>query len=496
MIPLWLALIALALAIIFFRRKQGPLPPGPPRKPLIGNLLDVPFENPWAAFASWSRKYGDVVYLEVLGNSIVVLNSLETITEFFEKRARNYSHRPVFIMIGELMGLDKAIGLNNRDKFWRQERKLASNILSPLAIKQYIPTQERLATVLLSELEKHPTEFADLLNLATARLILEITYGISIDNMDHPVIKQAGATFELVRKSLQPGAHVVDFLPWLRYIPAWVPFSCHRAAARGRSLIEATVFGPFEYVKAQMEAGTAKPSLVRNLLSNPIDVEGLDFEDVIAWTAGTMYGSGAETTAATLASLVIAMALYPGVQIKAQEELDRVLKGSRLPTMADRASLPYVNAVIQETLRWHVVLPLALPRRADADDIYKGYLIPKNSIILPNVRCVAGEGDYLAGFSPERYINENADSRPDPLSYAFGYGRRACPGQDLAQNSLFIFVASILAAFRITKPVDSRTPTFSAGLISHPDPFKCSIVVRTPETTKLIANQLMAFSTD
>jgi hypothetical protein len=38
------------------------------------------------------------------------------------------------------------------------------------------------------------------------------------------------------------------------------------------------------------EAGTSKPSLVRNLLSNPIDVEGLDFEDVVAWTAGTMYG--------------------------------------------------------------------------------------------------------------------------------------------------------------------------------------------------------------
>ncbi|KAJ7253192.1 cytochrome P450, partial [Mycena rebaudengoi] len=434
MIPLWLALIALALAIIFFRRKQGPLPPGPPRKPLIGNLLDVPFENPWAAFASWSRKYGDVVYLEVLGNSIVVLNSLETITEFFEKRARNYSHRPVFIMIGELMGLDKAIGLNNRDKFWRQERKLASNILSPLAIKQYIPTQERLATVLLSELEKHPTEFADLLNLATARLILEITYGISIDNMDHPVIKQAGQHFELVRKSLQPGAHVVTSCH-VRYIPAWVPFLAI-------ALLLPQSFGPFEYVKAQ------NGSYVLNAmesLSNPID-------DVIAWTAGTMY------TAATLASLVIAMALYPGVQIKAQEELDRVLKGSRLPTMADRASLPYVNAVIQETLRWHVVLPLALPRRADADDIYKVMIsYPKNSIILPNVRCVAGEGDYLA------------DSRPDPLSYAFGYGRR------------------------ITKPVDSRTPTFSAGLISHPDPFKCSIVVRTPETTKLIANQLMAF---
>ncbi|KAJ7265536.1 hypothetical protein C8J57DRAFT_1069167 [Mycena rebaudengoi] len=120
-------------------------------------------------------------------------------------------------------------------------------------------------------------------------------------------------------------------------------------------------------------------------------------------------------------------------------------------------------------------------------------------------------------------MNENADGRPDPLSYAFGYGRkcltallafdypeliayfRACPGQDLAQNSVFIFVASILAAFRITKPcwayqVNKKTIQFTYHFtelnFSHPDPFKCSIVVRTPETTKLIANQLMAFSTD
>lgn len=116
------------------------------------------------------------------------------------------------------------------------------------------------------------------------------------------------------------------------------------------------------------------------------------------------------------------MTLYPDVQTKAQHEVDLLLNGSRLPTIEDRSSLPYVDALIKETLRWHVALPLganfsliAIHRYSElsvfqpflavqirttfttvARDIlsalgliiFVGYLIPQGSLILPNVRCV------------------------------------------------------------------------------------------------------------
>lgn len=80
------------------------------------------------------------------------------------------------------------------------------------------------------------------------------------------------------------------------------------------------------------------------------------------------------------------MTLFPDVQRKAQEEIDRLFGGPALPTVEDRERLPYVDAIVKEALRWHVVTPLGVPHRTDEDDIVAGYLIPKNAVLLPNIR--------------------------------------------------------------------------------------------------------------
>jgi cytochrome P450 len=79
------------------------------------------------------------------------------------------------------------------------------------------------------------------------------------------------------------------------------------------------------------------------------------------------------------------MTLYPEVQQKAQQELDRVVGTSRLPTFEDRKNLPYIEAVVKETFRWHPLAPLGLPHMTDQDDVINGYLIPKSSILIPNI---------------------------------------------------------------------------------------------------------------
>ena len=81
---------------------------------------------------------------------------------------------------------------------------------------------------------------------------------------------------------------------------------------------------------------------------------------------------------------LLAMALYPEVQRKAQEELDAALGGSRLPEFEDRGNLPYVVAVCKETLRWHPLLTVAFPHATAQDDIVEGYFIPKGTIVFGN----------------------------------------------------------------------------------------------------------------
>lgn len=78
------------------------------------------------------------------------------------------------------------------------------------------------------------------------------------------------------------------------------------------------------------------------------------------------------------------MTLFPEVQHKAQEELDRVVGTSRLPTYEDRQNLPYIDALMKEVLRWHPIVPMGLPHKTDQEDVINGYLIPKDSMLIPN----------------------------------------------------------------------------------------------------------------
>ena len=95
------------------------------------------------------------------------------------------------------------------------------------------------------------------------------------------------------------------------------------------------------------------------------------------------YVRDTKTNTMTQAFFVL-MASYPRVQQKAQEELDTVVGPDRLPTFDDIGSLPCLNAVIRELLRWHSPVPCGLPHRATSDEEYNGYFIPEGTVVFPN----------------------------------------------------------------------------------------------------------------
>lgn len=95
-----------------------------------------------------------------------------------------------------------------------------------------------------------------------------------------------------------------------------------------------------------------------------------------------------------MTTFFLAMVLHPDVQLRAREEIDRVVGGDRLPNVKDRENLPYIEAVLKEAFRWHPIAPMGLPHLATEDDVYQGCLIPKGAIIIPNIWFVRSLPHY------------------------------------------------------------------------------------------------------
>ncbi|KIO33199.1 hypothetical protein M407DRAFT_65833, partial [Tulasnella calospora MUT 4182] len=154
-------------------------------------------------------------------------------------------------------------------------------------------------------------------------------------------------------------------------------------------------------------------------------------------------------------SLMFAMALFPSVQQKVRAELDKIVGQDRLPTFDDQESMPYLHAALLETLRWHPIVTAGVPHTPLEDDVYEGYFIPKGTTVSVNAWGISRNTSYYTNpstFDPERFLKPNPEL--DPREFAFGFGRRICPGNDLAFQAMWILAASILWCFDITMPED------------------------------------------
>jgi len=307
-------------------------------------------------------------------------------------------------------------------------------------------------------------------------------------------------------KAVTPGAYLVDLIPALKYLPTWFPLaSFHKDAAYARYHFRQMAEVPFNQVKKEMASGTAVPSFTSHILENIDELSDqtsrAEMEEILKMACLTMYGAGVDTMYAATLSFFLAMILYPDVQKKAQAELDLIIGTDRLPTLQDRDQLPYVNALIQEVLRWHMPAPLAIPHRLSEDDEYNGRRIPANSVVLPNLWYISRYSTKLDRpdeFIPERFINAAPGTIIDPYTYVFGFGRRICPGRYVAINLLFIVISSVLAAFELSKPADGNgndlpfDPKFNPNAICYPEPFECRIRPRSNAIVEVIRNGQLA----
>ncbi|KAG2110358.1 cytochrome P450 [Suillus discolor] len=465
------------------RSRPQLVPPGPTPLPVLGNVLSLDTARPWLTFNAWRSTYGDIIYARLPNKPILVVNSEEVAKDLFEERSSIYSDRTLTKHIASFAS-DFNVGFMPYGDRWRLHRRILHQAFRQVETPTY-------HAILLFSLLQDPSSYASHFRMSVATVLSKYK--------DDYIVHATTSYAELIEDALAPTAMtLMETFPFLLQLPSWFPGATFKRASvkcirAGHDVKEI----PFQYVKERMSTNDTGPCFVADAFNRMhLSQEDASIETAIKETASIAFTAASGTasfsclpltqTISTLLVFLLAMILNPEVQTKAHAEIDRVVGKYRLPDFNDRPALPYVEAILRETLRWYPVAPLGVPHATTTSDVYNGYFIPKGVAVFPNTWKKYSNPDE---FKPERFLHEDGSLTSDTMALAFGWGRRICVGRHVAEASIWIAIVNFLAFFSAHKALDERgmeipvTPKFSTGFAINPEIFPCCIVPRFPDAS-------------
>lgn len=490
------------------------LPPGPTPLPFLGNNLSIPKSKPWIQFQQWSRQYGPIFTLWIGRKPTLIISDPNIAVDLMEKRSNKYSSRPRMVVMGEIYNGNSSILTQPYGKAWSVRRKMLHQALNPKALRLYKPTQEAEASRLCYALLENPDGWEKELERFTSSVVFCVAYGHRIDSLKAEVIAERFNFMHYMASLNIPGKFLAETIPLLARLPQWMTPWKREIQAMGKKEGEANL-KLLEMVKNDVATarvrGEEVPDSLCKLLLDLREKESIPLSEThFSYVPASLFGAGSDTTASTLCSAFLAFVTHPEVLRKAQMEIDNVIGPERTPGFGDESSLPYVRALCKETLRWRPVAVLGgTPHALSEADVYEGWHIPAGTTILGNNWAINLNEEYYPdphNFDPVRFLSDtertqlgiekqpyvSEKSHPAKAGHSsFGWGRRICPGADLASNSLFAALSKLLWAYDIL-PIESQKYdvfAYTEGFNVRPKKFECTIRVRSERHRAVIEKE-------
>ncbi|EME86500.1 uncharacterized protein MYCFIDRAFT_43177 [Pseudocercospora fijiensis CIRAD86] len=468
------------------------LPPGPTPLPFLGNKFQIPSSKPWIQFEQWSRIYGPVFTLWIGRKPTLIISDPQIAVDLMEKRSNKYSSRPRMVVMGEVYNGNSSVLTQPYGKAWSTRRRLLHQALKPVALRLYKPTQEAEAVRLCNALLRNPDRWEKELERFTSSVVFCVAYGHRIDSLQAKVIADRFKFMHFQASLNVPGKYLAESFPLLAKLPNWIATWKKEVQEMGNKEGEANM-ALLNLVKQDIAVAKARGDTVPDSLSKFLlalrEKEDIPLSELhFSYVPASLFGAGSDTTASTLCSAFLALVTNPSVLKAAQAEVDAVIGSQRTPTFEDEVNLPYMRALCKETLRWRPVAVLGgTPHASTEADVYEGYRIPADTTILGNNWAINLNEEYYPNphhFDPVRFLSAYLGSKrhPAPSGHSsFGWGRRICPGADLASSSLFIALAKLLWAYDIL-PIAGRQYDifdYTEGFNVRPKKFEVVIRVRS-----------------
>lgn len=456
--------------------------PGPAGLPILGNAHQLG-RQPHQQITAWAREYGELYKIRLGWNDWYMICSPDACKDILDKQSAYTSSRNPQPVAGDTLSGGMRFLLMPYGPEWRKLRGTSHKLLTPAVSATFKPSQEFEAKMLVEEIlngadQKNGNDVSYMaIRRYTVSVIMTSTYGrripqwVSDATAWHSEKSLFGQDCDEVRGiySLmsdfsvvgKPGAYLADALPFLGKLP--IQLQWWRKGLQPLFEKQANLWMSFwTSLKTQMETKQAPECFVKQFIESDYEKQGIK-ELQAAFLAGSMIEAGSETTSAALNTAILYLSANPDVRRKAHAEIDRVTSAGRSPSYDDEQDLPYIRAIVKETLRMRPVTSIGTPHYTTAPITYKDTYIPANSVVCLQQYPIHYDPKYFPEphrFNPDRFLNHPLGSghyAGGPAStrdhWAFGAGRRICSGVHLAENSMFIVLAKLLWAFDILPPL-------------------------------------------
>ncbi|XP_034403975.1 cytochrome P450 2F5-like isoform X2 [Cyclopterus lumpus] len=456
----WLlaGLISALLWLFWLRsRRHVCLPPGPSGLPIVGNLLQLDKSAPFKTMLKLSESYGPVMTVYLGPQRAVILVGFDAVKEALVDQADDFTGRgPIPFLMRVTRGYGLAISNGER---WRQLRRFTLTTLRDFGMgrkgmEEWIQEESTHLLARIDDTKATPFDPTYFMSCTVSNVICCLVFGQRFSYDDQHFLSLLQTLTETLKFGSSPFGQLYNIFPRLM---EWLPGRQHKVFARLEVLRE------FIIKNIQEHQDTLDPGSPRDYidcfltrLTQEKHVPTSEFHhDNLVSTVLNLYLAGTETTSSTLRFTLSVLIKYPKIQENVQQEIDTVIGQQRCPYMEDRKSLPFTDAVLHEIQRLIDIVPMNIPHYALQDISFRGYTIPKDTIIIPLLHSVLREEKQWEtpwSFNPQHFLDQKGNFKKNQAFLPFSAGKRACVGESLARMELFLILTSLLQRFTFSCP--------------------------------------------
>ncbi|KAJ3703043.1 hypothetical protein LUZ61_006748 [Rhynchospora tenuis] len=429
--PIVVGLLLAVISYFLLSLLRFKLPPGPQPWPVVGNLYDIkPVQ--FRCFTEWAEKYGPIMSVWFGTSLAVIISTSDLAKEVLKEHDQHLA-----------------------DHQGTHPQRL--ELLRPIREDEVTAMIESIFRACTKPDERKSLVVRDHISSVAFNNITRLVFGKRF--MDaNGVIDDQGKEFKaIVSNGIKIGASlsIAEHISWLRCL---CPLNEELYRSHNERRDRLTVKMLEEHTQARQKTGQTKQHFVDALLTLK---EKYDLSnDTVFGLLWDMITAGMDTTVISVEWALSELVRNPHVQGKVQEELDQVLGCNRIMNETDISKLPYLQAVVKESLRLHPPTPLLVPHKARTHVKLGGYDIPKGTNVMVNVWALARDPKVWRNpleYRPERFIEEDINVKgADFRILPFGAGRRVCPGAQLGINLVTSMLGHLLHHFKWSLPSGVR----------------------------------------